>query len=163
MIDPVSIGIAFATAQGIVGNIKSAINTGKDVYSILGDVGKFFNISADIHKANLDLKFKLLNKSNEQLQAQALQTAMMAHQVVEYRRQLKELLYWSGNAAIWDDMEREHTRLIKEKREMERKRDQAKRKHQQEVAELIFNGIVAFLIVANVGFFGYIGLYIYLR
>jgi hypothetical protein len=163
MIDPVSIGLAFTAAQSIVSNVKSALNTGKDVYSIMGDVGKFFNLSADIQKANIELKLGLLNKSNEQLQAQALQTAMMAHQVVEYRRQLKDLLYWSGNAAIWDNMEKEHTRLIKEKREMERKRDEAKRKHQQEMAELIFGGLVTFLSMAIVGFFGYIGLHIYLR
>ena len=163
MIDPVSIGLAFTAAQSIVSNVKSALNTGKDVYSIMGDVGKFFNLSADIQKANIELKLGLLNKSNEQLQAQALQTAMMAHQVVEYRRQLKDLLYWSGNAAIWDNMEKEHIRLIKEKREMERKRDEAKRKHQQELAELIFGGLVTLLSMAIVGFFGYIGLHIYLR
>jgi hypothetical protein len=32
MLDPVSIGLAFTAAQAVVGNIKSAINTGKDVF-----------------------------------------------------------------------------------------------------------------------------------
>jgi hypothetical protein len=163
MIDPVSIGLAFTAAQSIVSNVKSALNTGKDVYSILGDVGKFFNINSDIHKANIDLKLGLLNKSSEELQAQALNTAMMAHQMVEYKRQLKDLLYWSGNAVIWDDMEREHTRLIKEKREMERKRDEAARKHKQEMAELIFSGLLVFMLVAIIGFFGYVAFTVYIR
>lgn len=163
MIDPVSIGLAFTAAQSIVSNVKSALNTGKDVYSILGDVGKFFNINSDIHKASIDLKLGLLNKSNEELQAQALNTAMMAHQMVEYKRQLKDLLYWSGNAVIWDDMEREHTRLIKEKREMERKRDEAARKHKQEMAELVFGGLLVFMLVAIIGFFGYVAFTVYIR
>ena len=163
MIDPVSIGLAFTAAQSIVSNVKSALNTGKDVYSILGDVGKFFNINSDINKASIDLKLSLLNKSNEELQAQALNTAMMAHQMVEYKRQLKDLLYWSGNAVIWDDMEREHTRLIKEKREMERKRDEAARKHKQEMAELIFSGLLAFMLVAILGFFGYVAFTVYIK
>jgi DNA modification methylase len=163
MIDPVSIGLAFTAAQSIVSNVKSALNTGKDVYKIVGDIGKFFNLSADIQKANIDLKFKLLNKSNEQLQAQALETAMMAHQVQEYRRQLKDLLYWSGNAAIWDNMEKEHVRLIKEKREMERKRDEAKRKHQQELAEVIFASLSVFMLMIIVGVFSYVGFSIYIR
>jgi preprotein translocase subunit Sss1 len=163
MIDPVSIGLAFTAAQSIVSNVKSALNTGKDVYSILGDVGKFFNINSDIHKANIDLKLGLLNKSNEELQAQALETAMMAHQMVEYKRQLKDLLYWSGNAVIWDDMEREHTRLIKEKREMERKRDEAKRKHKQEMTELIFGGLISFMLIGITGFFVYIAFTVYVK
>ena len=163
MIDPVSIGLAFTAAQSIVSNVKSALNTGKDVYSILGDVGKFFNINSDIHKANIDLKLGLLNKSNEELQAQALETAMMAHQMVEYKRQLKDLLYWSGNAVIWDDMEREHTRLIKEKREMERKRDEAKRKHKQEMTELIFGGLISFMLIGIMLFFAYVAFTVYVK
>jgi len=163
MIDPVSIGLAFTAAQGIVNNVKSALNTGKDVYSILGDVSKFFNISADIHKANIDLKFGLLNKSNAQLQAQALEAAMMSQQIVEYRRQLKDLLYWSGNAVIWDNMEKEHTRLMKEKREMERKHNEAKIKQREELVELIFGGLAMFLLMMIAGFFCYIGLHIYLK
>lgn len=163
MIDPVSIGLAFTAAQSIVSNVKSALNTGKDVYSILGDVGKFFNINSDIHKANIDLKLGLLNKSNEELQAQALETAMMAHQMVEYKKQLKDLLYWSGNAVIWDDMEREHTRLIKEKREMERKRDEAKRKHKQEMTELIFGGLISFMLIGIMGFFAYVAFTVYVK
>jgi hypothetical protein len=163
MIDPVSIGLAFTAAQSIVSNVKSVLNTGKDAYKIMEDIGKFFNISSDIQKANIELKFSLLNKSNEQLQAQAFKTAMMAHQVVEYKKQLKELLYWSGNADIWDNMEKEHVRLIKEKREMERKRDEARQKHRQQLAELIFGSLSAFMLMTIMGFFVYTGLHIYLR
>ncbi len=163
MIDPVSIGVAFAAAQSIVSNVKSAIGTGKDVYGIVKDIGKFMNINSDINKANIDLKLDLLNKSDEELQAQALQTAWMANQMAEYRRQLKDLLYWSGNAKIWDDMEREHVRLIKQKRELEKARDEAARLHKEKVAEAILTGVVTFVLVGLSGFGCYIAFTIYIR
>lgn len=163
MIDPVSIGIAFSAAQSIVSTVKSALNTGKDVYSVMGEVGKFLNINSDIHKTSIELKLKLLDRSDAELQNQALQTAMMAQQMSDYRRQLKDLLYWSGNSAVWDNMEQEHTRLIKEKRELERQRDQAERKKKQELVELVLGGSIAVTILIVVGFFSYVTFTIYIR
>lgn len=163
MIDPVSIGLAFTAAQSIVGTVKSALNTGKDVYSIMGEIGKFLNIDSDIHKTNIEIKLKLLDKSDSELQAQAFETAMVAQQMIDYRRQLKDLLYWSGNSAIWDNMEQEHTRLIKEKREMERKMKEAELKRKREMYELVMGGAVTFMLVAIVGFFCYVVFKIYVR
>lgn len=163
MIDPVSIGVAFTAAQAIVSNVKSAIGTGKDVYGIVKDLGKFLNLNADINKANIDMKLDLLNKSDAELQAQALQTAWMASQMADYRRQLKDLLYWSGNAKIWDDMEKEHSRLIKQRKELERAQKEADRKHKEKVAEEIFAGILLFTLAAFSGFGLYIGFLIYAR
>lgn len=156
MIDPVSIGMAFAAAQGVVSNIKSAINTGKDIMAISNDIGKFLQLSSDVNKANIELKHKLLNTSDSELEAQALKASMMAHQIEEQRKQLKELLVWSGNGHIWDNMVMEHTRLLKEKRELERRQELERRRKQQQLLEILFItimvivGLVAILPIVYV-------------
>lgn len=163
MIDPISIGVAFAAAQTAVNSIKSAINTGKDIYSITKDIGKFLHLNADINKANVDLKVKLLNKTDAELEAQAFEAAMMAHQINEQRKQLKDLLYWSGNAHIWDNMVKEHTRLLKEKREMEKKQREIERKKKEELADIILNGTILFILLMVLVLGSYIGIRIYLK
>jgi len=153
MIDPISIGLAFTAVQSVVSNIKSAINTGKDIHGIVKDIGKFLNLSSDIHKSNLDLKLQLLKKSDQELESIAFQTAWMANQVTEHRKQLKELLIWSGHGDIWDNMVREHTRLLKEKREMLERQEKHERERKKKLAEILFAGIIAISIaVATVPF-----------
>ena len=147
MIDPISIGLAFTAVQQVVGNIKSAINTGKDINGIVKDIGKFLNLSADINKANVDLKVQLLSKSDSQLESIAFQTAMMADQVAEHRRELKDILLWSGNGHIWENMVREHTRLLKEKRELEKQQKEAEIKRKQKLAETLFTSIALISVV----------------
>ena len=163
MIDPVSIGIAFAAAQTVVNNIKSAVNTGKDIYSITKDIGKFLHLNANINKANAELKLEMLNRSSEELEAQAFEAAMLAHQINEQRTQLKDLLYWSGNAHIWDGMVREHTRLLKEKREMEERRKEQERLRRKQIAEILFTGVMVFCTLAIIFPIILIILKIYLR
>jgi hypothetical protein len=154
MIDPVSIGLAFTAIQQVVGGIKSAIGTGKDINGIVTDIGKFLNLSADIYKANGQVKMQLLNKSSAELESIAFQTAMMANQVTEHRKKIKELLIWSGHGDIWENMVQEHTRLLKKRRELEAKHRAAERKRKQELAEVLFGGIIAVLLLAIAGFVG---------
>jgi hypothetical protein len=163
MIDPVSIGLAFTAVQSVVGNIKSAIGTGKDIHGIVKDIGKFLNLSSDIHKANMDLKLQLLKKSDQELESIAFQTAWMANQVIEHRKQLKELLIWSGHGDIWDNMVREHTRLMKEKREMEEQQKKQERERKKKLAETLFAGIIAILVIITIVPFAMIGFQLYTR
>jgi hypothetical protein len=150
MIDPISIGLAFTAVQSVVGNIKSAIGTGKDIHGIVKDIGKFLNLSSDIHKANMDLKLELLKRSDQELESIAFQTAWMANQVIEHRKQLKELLVWSGHGDIWENMVREHTRLLKEKREMQERHEKAERERKKKLAEAIIVGIIVITIIATI-------------
>ena len=163
MIDPVSIGLAFTAVQSVVGNIKSAIGTGKDIHGIVKDIGKFLNLSSDIHKANMDLKLQLLKKSDQELESIAFQTAWMANQVIEHRKQLKELLIWSGHGDVWDNMVKEHTRLMKEKREMQERYEKAERDRKKKLAETLFAGTVAILIAITIFPFILIGIQLYMR
>ena len=141
MIDPISIGLAFTAVQQVVGSIKGAINTSKDINGIIKDLGKFLHLSSDINKANVQLKVELLSRSNSQLEEIAFQTAWMVKQVTDHRKTIKDLLVWSGNGEVWESMVKEHTRLLKERAELERQHKEAEAKRKKELAESIFMGI----------------------
>jgi hypothetical protein len=163
MIDPISIGLAFTAVQSVVGNIKSAIGTGKDIHGIVKDIGKFLNLSSDIHKANMDIKLQLLKRSDQELESLAFQTSWMANQVIENRKQLKELLIWSGHGDIWENMVKEHTRLMKERREMQERYEKAERERKKKLAETLFAGTIAILIAITVFPFILIGFQLYMK
>jgi hypothetical protein len=59
MIDPVTIGVAFVTAQKTVGYIKQAIALGKDVNSLYGQFARFFENS---DTASLPSKSKVIRQ-----------------------------------------------------------------------------------------------------
>jgi hypothetical protein len=160
MIDPVSISVAFATAQGAVNGIKAAINMGKDINGIIGEFSKFFSASNEVLAAASKIKADNANKTDAQIGQQALQLALAAKQLRIYAKELKELLIYSGNGDVWDEMLAEQTRLIKEKKEDLRRLEIAEKKKKEQIAELImlsFIGVGAFMIlIPLVGFVFYV-------
>lgn len=153
MIDPVTIGIAFSVAQSSVNNIKKAIALGKDIHSLTGQFVKFFESSDQVHSASVRLKSDNLGKSDSELSAIALEIAMNSKRLRDAEKELKELLIYSGNADIWEDMLRERTRLIKERNaaKLEMIKQQAKRREKM-AEDLLGAGVFLMLI-----FFLYIG------
>jgi hypothetical protein len=118
MIDPISIRLAFSAAQSAISGIKQAIAMGKDVNSIIGQVGHFFESADQVHMASIKAKHGALDKSDAQLGRQALEFAMHSNQLREDERALKDMIYWQlGKPQIWEEMVKERARLLKEKRE----------------------------------------------
>jgi hypothetical protein len=156
MIDPVSISVAFATAQGAVNGIKAAINMGKDINGIIGEFSRFFSASNEVLTAASKIKADNAKKTDAQIGQQALQLALAAKQLRVYAKELKELLIYSGNGDVWDEMLAEQTRLIKEKKEFLRRQAIAEKKKKEQIAELVMLsliGVGAFMIlVPLVGF-----------
>jgi thiamine pyrophosphokinase len=153
MIDPISISVAFATAQGAVNGIKAAINMGKDINGIIGDFSKFFSASNDVLAAANKIKADNANKTDAQIGQQALQLAMAAKQLRVYAKELKELLIYSGNGDIWDEMLAEQTRLVKERKEFLRKQAISDKKKKEQIAELIMLTLIgagSFMILVPV-------------
>ena len=153
MIDPISISVAFATAQGAVNGIKAAINMGKDINGIIGDFSKFFSASNDVLAAANKIKADNANKTDAQIGQQALQLAMAAKQLRVYAKELKELLIYSGNGDIWDEMLAEQTRLVKERKEFLRKQAISDKKKKEQIAELIMLTLIgagSFMIIVPV-------------
>ena len=154
MIDPVSIGIAFSVAQSSVNNIKKAIDLGKDIHSLTGEFVKFFNSSDKVHTASVKLKAKNVGKSDSDISAIALELAMNSKRLRDAEKELKELLIYSGNGDIWEEMLRERTRLIKERNAAEREMIKIKAKQREQLAEdfltIVVSLIGLFILIAAI-------------
>ena len=119
MLDPVTLGIAFTVAQQSVGYIKKAIALGKDVNSLYGQFAKFFENSDKIHSANVAVKNSKNILTDGQIRSLSIQIAMQSKALRDAEKSLKDLLVWSGNSDVWDQMMAERVRMYKERAKLE--------------------------------------------
>jgi hypothetical protein len=134
-VDPITIGLAFTAAQSAIGHIKQAIALGKDVNSIIGQVGHFFEAADQVHVASIKAKHGAMGKTDAEIGRQALEFAMRSNQLREDERALKDMIYWQlGKPEIWQEMIAERTRLLKEKRAGEEAMAKAKQAHKEKMA-----------------------------
>jgi hypothetical protein len=146
MIDPVSIGIAFAIAQKTVGGIKQAIALGKDIKDLSGHFAKFFENSDKVHVAAYHSNSENAKLTDGQIRARSIQIAMQSKALRDAEKELKDLLIWSGNKDVWDHMMSERVRMYKERSELERKQKEAIAKAHTEMIDKILMGISALAI-----------------
>jgi hypothetical protein len=143
-------------AQSSVNNIKKAMALGKDIHSLTGEFIKFFNSSDTVHSASVKLKAKNVGKSDSELGAVALELAMNSKRLRDAEKELKELLIYSGNGDVWEDMLRERTRLIKERNAAEREMINKKAKQREQLAEdfltIVVSLIGLFILIAFINF-----------
>ena len=149
MIDPITIGIAFATAQKTVGYIKQAVALGKDVNSLYKQFGSFFANCDTVHGASAELKLKTDNSllTDGQIKAQALQIAMHSKALREAEKELKDLLIWSGNKDVWDEMMAERVRMYKERAKLQADIKNARIQAQADMIDRLLIG-VSFMAIA---------------
>lgn len=136
MIDPFT---AFAMAQGAVKGIKAAIQLGKDVNGLYKEFSTFFQSADEVHKASTKMRIDNIGKSDAQIGAEAMQIAMASKALRDHERELKDLLYWSGNAQVWEEMQAERLRMMKERNAAERAIADKKQKDKEAIAMLIMN------------------------
>jgi hypothetical protein len=143
MLDPITIGIAFATAQKTVGYIKQAVALGKDVNSLYKQFSSFFINCDTVHSASTDLKEKIDNSmlTDGQIRAHALQIAMHSKALREAEKDLKDLLIWSGNKDVWDEMMAERVRMYKERAAAEKKRKETIAKAHADMIDRVLIGL----------------------
>jgi len=148
MFDPVTIGIAFTAAQQSVGYIKKAIALGKDINSLHVQFAKFFQHSDTVHTANI----QALNNKNPltdgQIRALSIQIAMQSKALRDAEKQLKEMLIYSGNKDVWDEMMAERIRMYKERARLEEEKKRAKAQAEADLIDtaLIFISFSAIII-----------------
>ena len=163
--DPITIGLAFATAQSAVGHIKQAIALGKDINSLYGQFSKFFESSDAIHRERTKVKAKAqrLGKTDAELGHEALQIAMHSDALRQAEKDLKDMIIWQlGKPQIWEEMIKERTRLFKERAEAEREEEKRQLEHKKKMADqfmfaMYFIGISIFLfafVMAGIGVYG---------
>ena len=140
MIDPFT---AFAMAQGAVKGIKAAVQLGKDVSGLYKEFSQFYHAADQVHVASTRMRIAAVNKTDAQISLDALQIAMASKALRDNEKELKDILVWSGNADVWNEMMAERTRMAKERRAAE----QAVIDQQQRDRENMYNALMNTLIV----------------
>jgi hypothetical protein len=139
MIDPFT---AFAMAQGAVKGIKAAVQLGKDVSGLYKEFSQFYHAADQVHVASTRMRIAAVNKTDAQISSDALQIAMASKALRDNEKELKDILFWSGNADVWNEMMAERTRMAKERRAAE----QAIIDQQQRDREAMYNTLMNTLL-----------------
>jgi hypothetical protein len=147
MIDPITIGLAFTAAQQSVGYIKKAIALGKDVNSLYGQFAKFFENSDAIHGANVAAQNSKNILTDGQIRSMSIQIAMQSKALRDAEKQLKELLIYSGNGDVWEQMMAERVRMYKERAKLEADMRKAKAQAHTEMLDRVLIG-TSFMAIA---------------
>jgi hypothetical protein len=147
MLDPVTIGIAFTAAQQSVGYIKKAIALGKDVNSLYGQFAKFFENSDAVHSASVKAQISKGILTDGQIRAISIQIAMQSKALRDAEKQLKELLIYSGNSDVWDEMIAERVRMYKERAKLEADMRKAKAQAHTDMIDRVLIG-TSFMAIA---------------
>lgn len=115
-IDPITIGIAFAGAKAAVATIKEVIKLGKDTNEIAQSIVGYFDQKAVLEKAEAvkerekrEALWDQANgvkpkKTNAELTAEALEIVQKRRELERQEYELYEMLVWSGQGKLWDDM-----------------------------------------------------------
>jgi hypothetical protein len=145
MIDPFT---AFAMAQGAVKGIKAAIALGKDVKGLIDDFSKFYSSADAVHAASTKMKIDNIGKTDAQISSDALKIAMASKALREHEKELKDILFWSGNAPVWEEMMAERTRMTKERNAAEKAIADKKQKDREAMYNLFMNMLIFIACVA---------------
>jgi len=155
MIDPITIGLAFTAAQQSVGYIKKAIALGKDVNSLYGQFAKFFENSDKIHAASVEAQTSKKILTDGQIRALSIQIAMQSKALRDAEKDLREMLIYSGNKDVWDQMMAERVRMYKERAKLEADIKNAKIQAQADMIDRVLIGISFMAISVPVVLFSF--------
>lgn len=140
MIDPIT---AFATAQAAVAGIQKALKLGKDITSLVGEFGRFFDAKDVVQKAANDNA-----KKGQSDTGRAMEVVMQANQLREAEEQLKHELVYGGYPELWEQMLIERMKIKQAREKSEREARIARRKlvAQRILAAQIVGGCIVVII-----------------
>jgi hypothetical protein len=147
VMDPITLGLAFTAAQSAVGYIKQAVALGKDINSLYGQFSSFFQNCDKVHVANVKLMNSTSLLSNGEIASRSLQTAMHSKALRDAEKDLKEMLIWSGNKDVWDQMQAERVRMYKERAKLEADIKNARIQAQSDMIDRVLIG-TSFMAIA---------------
>jgi hypothetical protein len=130
-----------------VGYIKKAIALGKDINSLYGQFAKFFENSDTIHSANITAQNSKNILTDGQIRAMSVQIAMQSKALRDAEKELKEMLIWSGNKDVWDEMMAERVRMYKERAKLQADIKNARIQAQSDMIDRLLIG-TSFMAIA---------------
>lgn len=131
MIDPITIGAAFAVAKTSVSFVKEAIGVGHQIKDCYDELSKFFNAQGQIEKAAKEAEVaKSLPKPSDPKEAevhesalsQAFTLVMQRKQMREFERELKDMFMMQGEMELYEELCRERNRIAGEQDEEAREK-----------------------------------------
>ena len=140
MIDPFT---AFAMAQGAVKGIKAAVQLGKDVSGLYKEFSQFYHAADQVHVASTRMRIAAVNKTDAQISSDALEIAMASKALRDNERELKDILFWSGNADVWHEMMAERVRMAKERRAAEQAVLDQQQRDRENMYNILMNTLLA--------------------
>jgi len=167
MIDPITIGAAFAVAKTSVAFVKEAINMGKEIRDCYGELSQFFTAQGQIEKAAKQVEAaKAAPKPDDPKEAAAQESAlsqaftivMQRKQMREFEQELRDMFTLKGELDLYHELCAERQRIVGEQDEAAREkirkarleRDRAARKREELEQVLSVVGIVVFVLIGAV-------------
>jgi hypothetical protein len=170
MIDPITIGAAFAVAKTSVAFVKEAINMGKEIRDCYGELSQFFTAQGQIEKAVKEVEAaKLAPKPDDPKEAAAVESVlsqaftlvMQRKQAREMEQELKNLFSMQGEAGpggLYEELCKERNRISGEQDEAAREqirkarlaKDRAARKKEEFEQALMTAGIFVILGIGGI-------------
>jgi hypothetical protein len=151
MIDPITIGAAFAIAKSTIAGVKEAIKLGKDIKECSGDLIKFFEMHDTVERGANQAKAKASNSE----MAQALESVMQAKFLRDARTKLKEQLIWSGQGDVWEAIQAEYNMIVARRKREGREAEVKAKRRREELAETVNILLIGFVSFLAAGFIGW--------
>jgi hypothetical protein len=141
MLDPVT---AFATASAAYSFVKKAVEAGREIEDIGGQLGTWFSACADLKQAEEDsrdppLFKKLLHKGS--VEQEAVENLMRRKKIEQQEKELRELIVYRFGVDTYREM-------IEERRQIRNSRERVAELQRKKKAKMFQNIIVIGLIVA---------------
>ena len=134
MIDPFT---AFALAQGAVAGIKQAVKLGKDINGLIHEFSSFYKAADELHHSATKAKIESIRMSTAEINARALELAMQSRALRAHEKELKDILFWSGNADVYYEMQAERKRMMEERQAEDRRIEEQKQKDREAKAQAL--------------------------
>ena len=128
---------AFAMAQAAVAGIKKAVALGKDINGLIHEFSGFYKAADEVHNASIKLKVQSIRMSDAEIGAKALQVAMHSRALRQHEKELKDILFWSGNADVYYEMQAERKRMLEERQAEDRRIEEQKQRDREAKAQAI--------------------------
>lgn len=141
MLDPVT---AFATASAAYSFVKKAVEAGREIEDIGGQLGTWFSACADLKQAEEDsrdppLFKKLLHKGS--VEQEAVENLMRRKKIEQQEKELRELIVYRFGVDTYREM-------MEERRQIRNSRERVAELQRKKKAKMTQNIIVIGLIVA---------------
>jgi hypothetical protein len=150
MIDPITIGAAFAIAKSTIAGVKEAIQLGKDIQECSGDILKFFEHRDTVARAAVLEK----KKPGSEL-TQAASAVFQARALRQAEKELKEQLIYSGNGDVWEAIQAEYNMIVANRKREERAAEAKAKLKRENLAETVNILLIGFASILAAGFVGW--------